>query len=290
MKGFDQQGKVDKLESLIQILEQSRYTGKVNIIRGKGGVSEKGDIIFLYGEAVDAHTTERTGVDAFQWLMTWGNCQYSLVVQAPNEIVVPPPPQPSVPETPNSPFSFIMQVLPSNLLTTKNADQEKEPMEPEYRSLALPPPSVTVRPTASPLQPTATPVPSSMQNTAKTPATPGNRNFNTYAPESFITRNQSPAYQQNAAPTFQQRMIRVPCRLMDAPQALGLMGMLNMPRVHRHIFLLLDGQRTENDLVRLTKHALDEIKLLLSDLERVGIIQYEMRPESSMQKNSYPGV
>lgn len=291
MKGYEQQGRVDKLEALIQMLEQSRYTGKVNIVRGKGGVSEKGDIIFLYGEAVDAHTTERVGIDAFQWLMTWGNCQYLLLAQSPDEIVVPPPPSPYVPETPNSPFAFIMQVLPPNFLTTKNADQEKEPTMPEYRPPALPAPSVTVRPTAPTVQSNVTPMPPPTQITTKTPATNGNRNFDTYQQEPFVARNLPSVYQQNVAPPRQElRMVRVPCRVMDAPQALGLMGMLNMPRVHRHIFLLLDGQRTESDLVRLTKHSLGEIRLLLSELERVGIIHYEMRPESIPQRNSYPGV
>lgn len=296
MKGFEQQGRVDKLETLILSLEQSRYTGTVNIMRGKGGVSEKGDIIFLRGDAVDAHTTGRIGVDAFQWLMTWGNCQYTLIAQSPDEIVVPPPQQPSVPETPSSPFSFIMQVLPPNLLATKNVEPERELPPPEYRPAGLPPPSVTVRPSVpstqpmQPMQPVP-PMTPPMQITAQTPATSSRRNPEPYPQEPFAARNQPPAYQQNATPARQeQHMIRVPCRSMDAPQALGLMGMLNMPRVHRHIFLLLDGQRTENDLVRLTKHTLGEIKLLLSDLERAGIIQYQMKPEGAIQKNSYPGV
>ncbi|MBV9259154.1 MAG: hypothetical protein JO215_14160, partial [Ktedonobacteraceae bacterium] len=44
---------------------------------------------------------------------------------------------------------------------------------------------------------------------------------------------------------------------------------------HRHVFFLLDGQRTTVDVVRLTGRSFYEIQGLLAELERLGLIRME---------------
>jgi hypothetical protein len=67
----------------------------------------------------------------------------------------------------------------------------------------------------------------------------------------------------------------VPVRLRQGPDALAFMKRIKLPRLHRHIFFLLDGQRNTNDLARLMGHPLEEIQHLLTDLQRIGLITLE---------------
>lgn len=46
----------------------------------------------------------------------------------------------------------------------------------------------------------------------------------------------------------------------------------HLSRAHRHIFLLIDGKRSVEDLERLTSRRLEEIFRLLRDLEHAGLI------------------
>jgi hypothetical protein len=64
-------------------------------------------------------------------------------------------------------------------------------------------------------------------------------------------------------------------RLVEGAEALTFMDRVGLTRQHRHMFLLLDGQRTASDLVRLTRRPLDEVQHLLRDLERYGLIKQE---------------
>lgn len=69
--------------------------------------------------------------------------------------------------------------------------------------------------------------------------------------------------------------VPTPRRLIQGPEALGFLQQLRLTRLHRHIFLLLDGQRTAGDLARLTGHTAGEIQQLLTELEFYGLIKIE---------------
>jgi hypothetical protein len=64
-----------------------------------------------------------------------------------------------------------------------------------------------------------------------------------------------------------------PYRITQPAEALRLMEQARASRLHRHIFLLIDGQRTIAELVRLIGRRQDEIQQLLYDLENIGIIR-----------------
>jgi hypothetical protein len=66
-----------------------------------------------------------------------------------------------------------------------------------------------------------------------------------------------------------------PQRLWQGQDALLFLERTRASRLHRHIFLLLDGKRTLPDLVRITGHSPEEVKRLLNDLERLGMIKQE---------------
>ncbi len=65
----------------------------------------------------------------------------------------------------------------------------------------------------------------------------------------------------------------IPQRLRDTNEAIYEMEQRGLTRVHRHLFLLLDGQRSVKDLVVLIGRSPDELIVLLRQLEQVGLIR-----------------
>src|SRR5690349_14436995 len=64
-----------------------------------------------------------------------------------------------------------------------------------------------------------------------------------------------------------------PYRIREVNEVLPLFGAMGLTRVHRQLFLLIDGQRTVPDLIRLSARGTEEVRRLLADLERAGMIQ-----------------
>lgn len=64
-----------------------------------------------------------------------------------------------------------------------------------------------------------------------------------------------------------------PYRLRGVNEVLPLFGSMGLTRVHRQLFLLIDGQRSISDLARLSGRGAEEVRKLLIDLERAGLIQ-----------------
>lgn len=64
-----------------------------------------------------------------------------------------------------------------------------------------------------------------------------------------------------------------PLRLNSGEAILQQPGNMQLPRLHRRLLLLIDGQRGKGDLARLMARSSDEVQELLNDLERSGLIQ-----------------
>jgi Domain of unknown function (DUF4388) len=62
-------------------------------------------------------------------------------------------------------------------------------------------------------------------------------------------------------------------RVYSVEEALPLFSSKGLTRAHRQLFLLIDGQRTTQQLARLTGRTHGEIETLLADLERTGFIR-----------------
>jgi hypothetical protein len=65
---------------------------------------------------------------------------------------------------------------------------------------------------------------------------------------------------------------RVPYRIESNEKALQWLKAARHSRLHRHVFLLVDGRRSVDDLVRLTGHGRDEVISCLRDLKKLRII------------------
>ncbi|GAC1359929.1 MAG: hypothetical protein PVSMB5_03000 [Ktedonobacteraceae bacterium] len=65
----------------------------------------------------------------------------------------------------------------------------------------------------------------------------------------------------------------LPLRLPRGEEALHNPESIQLPRVHRRLLLLINGQRGMSELARLMARDPTEVRKLLSDLERSGLIQ-----------------
>ena len=66
----------------------------------------------------------------------------------------------------------------------------------------------------------------------------------------------------------------IPYHVRQADEVLPYFTSTGLSRVHRQLFLLIDGRRPALELTRLMGRTPHEIQTLLTDLARVGLIGY----------------
>jgi hypothetical protein len=81
----------------------------------------------------------------------------------------------------------------------------------------------------------------------------------------------TPASTDTLPPSISQ--IVVPYRTRQLDDALRILEYKGLSRTHKHLFLLIDGQRTIPELVRVLKRNENEVMILLQDLERASTIK-----------------
>ncbi len=68
-------------------------------------------------------------------------------------------------------------------------------------------------------------------------------------------------------------MLKIPQRICPDHIALNLIEQAGYSRLHRRIFLLIDGRRDTAELVRLVRRGFEEIRQVLLDLEQIHVIR-----------------
>jgi Domain of unknown function (DUF4388) len=74
-------------------------------------------------------------------------------------------------------------------------------------------------------------------------------------------------------PNLSDRMTIIPYTTLPLDEALRWIEQGKLSRIHKHLFLLIDGHRSVTELVRLTGKNQDEVHELLHDLVRTGVIR-----------------
>lgn len=118
------------------------------------------------------------------------------------------------------------------------------------------------------------------QSGTSTPSLPELPGASPSAPSLFDRRGDSrasntPASLPSDAPS------NAPYRTRQMDDAMKIIDYRGLSRLHRHLFLLIDGHRTIAELVQLLKHDRREIEKLLRDLERATLISV---PDSNQQE------
>ena len=67
--------------------------------------------------------------------------------------------------------------------------------------------------------------------------------------------------------------LATPYRTRHIEEGMHLIEHMGLSRIHRRLFLLIDGGRTVKELIRLMAHEPEDVQRLLQDLERAGVIQ-----------------
>ena len=275
MAEYGQQLSVGLLEVIMQELLEAKQTGILTIQRSKAGVRDVGTITILHGEPVEAYAQDRLGNDAIQWLYTWGRCQCEFLPKAPADIVIAPPPPPAAEvDTPLSPLAFLSRLRVGRNQETNEPGQTTKPERPE-RPDKTSRPDRTDRidePVIEQLPFTPNVVRNPPRSLPETPMPPSRQPLPT-PPPFRVTQGSSDVIFSEWLQNGNQPKEQAPQRLWQGQDALTFLERARASRLHRHVFLLLDGQRTIPDLVRITGHSPEEIKRLLNDLERLGIIK-----------------
>ena len=119
----------------------------------------------------------------------------------------------------------------------------------------------------------------------KTEPLPETRSFPSTATDHVLFQDSGPQPPFSTPSTYQNSEWRAmtgpfppatasgPYRLYHAEEGVQMIMQANLSRLHRHLFLLLDGQRTQAELARLLGHRSEDVQQLLLDLEWIGVIQ-----------------
>ena len=77
---YQRRTSTNRLADVIQIVQISRKTGLLTIERGEvGSTLEEGEITFVNGQITDAHSSQYSGMEAVNWLRTWGACRFTFL-------------------------------------------------------------------------------------------------------------------------------------------------------------------------------------------------------------------
>lgn len=205
----------DRLANVIQVVQLGRKTGVLTVERGNGITTEEGSITFVNGQATQANAGQHVGLEAFNWLSTWGACRFAFLSSSTMQQTAP---LPSV--TRAAPPAGAMSVIPA------------------FGTQPQPQP----------------PVPHHIEETPL--AGIGTRGI-----------------RKSAGVSYPVPVTGIPVRTRQMDEAIRLIEQLGLSRTHRRLFLLIDGHRSNTELVRLMGREPDEVQRLLRDLEKAGVIQ-----------------
>lgn len=114
------------------------------------------------------------------------------------------------------------------------------------------------------------------QYSAPNEIVPGNFSPRDTGPNTLISRDTGPhaPVTRDTGPSGKlPNVSSVPYRTREVNEALSFFASMGLSRLHRHLFLLIDGRRTMSELVHILGRQPGEVYMLLADLERAGFIR-----------------
>lgn len=108
------QTETDRLANIIQVLQLGQKTGKLIVERNVNSLFEHGLITFVRGEITQVSANQRQGVDALNWLRSWGRCRFTFL--AGQKVDVPGALSQQVPTTTIMPVTWQIAPRPTRSL------------------------------------------------------------------------------------------------------------------------------------------------------------------------------
>ncbi len=264
-----------RLSNIIQMIMLSSQSGILRAIRGQESARQMGQIRFVNGQAASVLYGQMVGENALNALMGWGECMYSFDEIASDGA------EPDGYYSSSDGGQYGTTPLPSG---TGSWPSYGYPSSPSYAPSA--PPQYPQNPgPPSPYQPYGSGYPQPAPNTGY-PQQPPNTGYpggapNTGYPGGGAPNPNDPYYRQTpptpTASSMQGSTGFRPDLLEAVPYQTGIaepIEQLPLDRRERMILLLINGQRSMLDLVRLTHRSEREIYAVLQHLALLGLIQF----------------
>lgn len=231
-----------RLGNVIQLIALGKQTGVLKAIRGLGSTREQGEIHFVNGQPTFAGLGQMIGNAALTVMQNWGECQY-IFLEGP------------LPQPERSPYQ-------SDALghARENPLPHSGPLG--ARPTAPFPPSPNRQITGIPSYTTPLPYNPGPDGANRVNRNTGNLSYRGTNPFSGPLPPISPRRDALPGSFIPQRLASME-RLEDLP----------LDRRERMVLLLVDGRRSLNDLVRLTRRSEQEIQAILSHLAALRLIE-----------------
>jgi hypothetical protein len=254
-----------RLSNIIQMIMLSRQSGILRAIRGQESARQLGQIRFVNGQAASVLFGQMVGENALNALMGWGECMYSF-----DEIVGDSAEADSYYSSSDG-GQYGNTPLPSG---TGSWPSYGYPSSPGYA------------PSAPPQYPQNPPYPPSYGSGYSQPAPNTGYPYPQQAPNQGYPNGGAPSggdpyYRQTQAGSTAANLPGSsgfrPELLEAVPYQTGIsepIEQLPLDRRERMILLLINGQRSMLDLVRLTHRSEREIYAVLHHLALLGLIQF----------------
>lgn len=240
-----------RLANILQMIGLARQSGILRVVRGHGAAREVGQIRFTEGEPSSALLGQLTGPAALSVLENWGECQYAFTEATrglDGRLTTPALGDPSQNERSGV----------SSDHTWSAYDYGSPPHTASTPSWLGSPPHAGGEPAA----------PSARQHTPLESAAP--RPGSGYAELERLAASLPVSTDTETAPADEPHQLRlVPERASTAEQP----DQLPLDRRERMVLLLVDGQRSIADLIRLTNRSESEVLAVLNHLTQLGLVR-----------------
>lgn len=241
-----------RLSNIIQMVTISRQTGILRATRSQNHLREMGQIRFIQGEPVSALLGSLTGGAALNALSVWGECMYAfdenesdmdMSAFDPTAQSMPAPPSPMSPTGTGSSW-------PSYGYPSTSSLNSFTPAPPDYGSSG----------STDPLNAYAT-----------DPSAPMSMLYGAYGQPEPPQPMQPPYAGGATATAMPLRPEQLAARPRRTTPSMNV-DQLPLDRRERMVLLLVDGQRTVMDLVRLTRRNEGDLYAVLNHLRILGLV------------------
>lgn len=251
-----------RLSNVIQMVILSKQSGFLRATRGQGAQRELGQIRFISGEPISALLGSLTGGTALAALNNWGECMYQFDEVA-GEADAGYPSLPHPPQQPSQP--------PQSQPSAYGTSSPPPPSAGSWPSYGYP--STASLGSNSPLPDFG----SSSEGVMSGVFSDDAASYQGYGFHSASDRYAAPGGSGAASPTTtaSSALPLRPEQLAARPRRTSLseqVEQLPLDRRERMVLLLVDGQRTVSDLIRLTRRSDGELYSVLNHLRILGLV------------------
>ncbi len=241
-----------RLSNIIQMVTISRQTGILRATRSQNGLREMGQIRFIQGEPVSALLGSLTGGAALNALNVWGECMYAFDESESDMDMstfdptqpMPAPPSPIPPAGTESSWPSYGYPSTSSLNGFSPAPSDFGSSNPS----------------------------DSLNSYVTNPSAPMSSLYGAYGqPDVLPPDQQTPYSGAPATATTPLRPEQLAARPRRTTPSMNV-DQLPLDRRERMVLLLVDGQRTVMDLVRLTRRNEGDLYAVLNHLRILGLV------------------